>query len=326
MDLMDRGCVFVFYSLFCDISSATVSGNMYANRMNREKTAVSSNKGEKPVWNGKQAYKYLEDMNQVALDYGARAVNYYAGKTAEDGELSVDELKKQIGDWFPDYTLTDQEPKNAVQGKHYLYIDNSQLQKMAKDASYRAKVYGLMDRELTVGKEYILTYSDGRNQTMHLTGSVFSLCEANRKYAGADGVPYRGSCTSDHPWSSSNSHPQVRNMSFLSDHLEPAKSAGRSRISAVKKQAERLAEKRAEKKQAEKKQEKKRAEKKQAEKLAKERTEQKQAEKLVKKQTEQKQVENRAEILKAKGKVRIDLQERRVTMAEKENVTLETSH
>ncbi|MBR1865408.1 MAG: hypothetical protein IJ801_02760 [Lachnospiraceae bacterium] len=294
-----------------EILSAATNGTMYANRTNREKTAAFSNKGEKPVWNGKQAYKYLEDMNQAGLDYGARAVNYYAGKTAEDGELSVDELKKQIGEWFPDYTLTDREPGNVVQGKHYLYIDNSQLQKMAKDASYRAKVYGLMDRELTVGKEYTLTYSDGSNQTMHITGSVFSLCEANRKYAGADGVPYRGSCTSDHPWSSSNSHPQVRSMSFLSDHLDPAKSAGKSRISVVKRQAERLAGKRAEKKQAEK--------------LAKKRTEQKQAEKLAKKRTEQKQMEKKVQVQNANEKMRSTWKERKATGAEKENVTLEIS-
>lgn len=212
---------------------------------------------EKPVWDGKKSYAYLEDSNRAGLEYGAKATRYYAAKTASDGELSVAELKKQIGEWFGEYTLTDREPGKVVQGKHYLYIDDSQLQKMAKDASYRAKVYGLMDRELTTGKEYTLRYSDGKDKTMHITGSIFSLSEANRKYAGADGVPYLGSAMSDHPISSSDSHVQVRSMSFLYDNLDPAKAARKSRAAAAKSQAEKLAEKRAEKKKAAKKAEKK---------------------------------------------------------------------
>ena len=224
---------------------------------------------EKPVWDGKKSYTYLEDMNQAGLDYGVKAAKYYASKTAADGEMTVEELKKQIGEWFSDYTLTDREPKDVVQGKHYLYIDDSQLNKMAKDASYRAKVYGLMDREMETGREYTLRYSDGRDVTAHITGSIFSLSEKNRKYAGADGIPYLGSGVSDHSWSSSDSHLQVRNMSFLYDHLDPEKSARKSRTNAAKTHAEQLAKKRAEKKLEAKKAEKKKAEKSRLEELKK---------------------------------------------------------
>lgn len=223
---------------------------------------------EKPVWDGKKSYTYLEDMNQAGLDYGVKATKYYASKTAADGEMTVDDLKKQIGEWFSDYTLTDREPRDVVQGKHYLYIDDSQLNKMAKDSSYRAKVYGLMDREMATGKEYTLRYSDGKDVTAHITGSIFSLSEKNKKYAGPDGIPYLGSGSSDHSWSSSDSHLQVRNMSFLYDHLDPAKSARKSRTNAAKTQAEQLAKKRTEKKQ-----EAKMAEKKKTEKAEKERIE-----------------------------------------------------
>lgn len=233
-------------------------GNSVVNLIGSPK---GTKEAEKPVWDGRKSYTYLEDSNQAGLEYGAKAVKYYASKTAMDGEMTVEELKKQIGEWFSDYTLTNHEPKNVVQGKHYLYIDDSQLSKMAKDASYRAKVYGLMDRETTVGKEYTLRYSDGRDVTSHITGSIFSLSEKNKKYAGADGVPYLGSCMSDHPWSSSNSHPQVRNMSFLSDNLDPAKSARKSRTSATSAQAEQLMKKRAEKKKEMKRAEKRKAEK-----------------------------------------------------------------
>jgi hypothetical protein len=157
--------------------SMKISGayNNYASLyVNSSKAGKISGDAEKPSWNGKKPFKYLEDMGEAGIEYGVKATEYYASKTEADGEMSVDDLKKQIGEMFSDYTLTNREPKDVVTGKHYLYIDESQLQKMAKDASYRAKVYGLMDREMTMGREYTLTYSDGRNKTAHITGSIFS--------------------------------------------------------------------------------------------------------------------------------------------------------
>lgn len=232
----------------------------------------------KPTWNPNKVYKYLEDMNQGFQNYKKQAVSYYRSMISQqegDGTMSVEDLKKEIEEWFPDYTLTDSEPSKVVTGKFYLYIDQSQLKKMASDPEYRAKVYGLMDSELQGKKGYTLQYSDGRNVTSHLTGSIFSLCEANRKFAGADGIPYRGSCTSDHPFSSSNSHVQVRSMSFLYDHIDPAKSAAKDRKAAAVKAAERKAKKRFEQKQAAKKA----AEKKASEKAAAKKDAAKEAEK-----------------------------------------------
>lgn len=248
-----------------------ILNNMQVNTGSAKKT----NNASKPVWDGKKSYTYLEDMNKAGLEYGAQATRFYSSKTPADGEMSVDDLKKQIEGWFPDYTLTDREPKNVVNGKHYLYIDDSQLKKMAKDPSYRAKVYGLMDREMETGKEYTLTYSDGRKKTSHCTGSIFSLCEKNKKYACADGIPYLGSCNTDAGWSTSESHIQVRNMSFLYDNLDPAKSARKSRTMAAKEQAKELEKKRIEKKKAEKKEAEKEEKKRLEEKKEAERIEEK---------------------------------------------------
>lgn len=234
----------------------------------------------KPTWNPNKVYKYLEDMNEGFQSYKKQAVSYYASQISKeqgDGTMSVDELKKQIKEWFPEYRLTDSEPSQVVAGKFYLYIDDKQLQKMASDPSYRAKVYGLMDSELQGKKGYTLQYSDGRKVTSHLTGSIFSLSEKNRKYAGADGIPYRGSCTSDHPFSSSNSHPQVRSMSFLYDNIDPAKSAAKSRKAAATKAAEKaLKKKTAKKKAAQKKAAAQKAAKKAEEKAEEKRLEEKQ--------------------------------------------------
>jgi hypothetical protein len=250
----------------------SISGNSFNNGVFPSKNTSGNSK---PVWDGKKSFTYLEDMNKAGLDYGAQATKYYSSKTSSDEEMSVEDLKKQIGEWFSEYTLTDREPKNVVNGKHYLYIDDSQLNKMAKDPAYRAKFYGLMDREMETGKEYTLTYSDGKKKTSHCTGSIFSLCEKNKKYACADGIPYLGSCNTDAGWSTSDSHIQVRNMSFLYDNLDPAKSARKSRTMAAKEQAKQLEKKRAEKKKAEKEEvvrkEKKRIEKKkETERIAKE--------------------------------------------------------
>lgn len=226
----------------------------------------SSKAQAKPTWDGNKVYKYIEDFNDAAISYGNRAANYYCTQTMADGEMSVDDLKKQIGEMFSGYTMTDREPTDVVNGKHYLYIDNSQLKKMASDPEYRAKVYGLMDREYTCSQTYTLQYSDGRNVTEHCTGSFFSLSEKNGRYAGADGIPYLGGCATDHPWSSSDSHSQVRNQSFLYDNVDPAKSAAKNRKTAAasnnsKKTLKKLQEKKQEAKRLEKKRADKRAEK-----------------------------------------------------------------
>lgn len=251
---------------------------------------------EKPVWNPNKVYKYLEDMNEGFQSYKRQAVAYYSSQIARqdgDGTMSVDELKEQIQEWFPEYTLTDSEPSKVVTGKFYLYIDDSQLKKMASDPEYRAKVYGLMDSELQGKKGYTLQYSDGRNVTSHLTGSIFSLSEKNRKYAGADGIPYLGSCTSDHPFSSSNSHPQVKSMSYLYDNIDPAKSAAKSRKALATKASEKAAKKKTEQKKAAKKA----AAKKEAKKAAEKKTEEKRAEakeerELLEEQLEEARLEN----------------------------------
>lgn len=233
----------------------------------------------KPTWNPNRVYQYLEDMNEGFQNYKRQAVSYYSSQISKqggDGTMSVDELKQQIEEWFPEYTLTSSEPSKVVTGKYYLYIDDSQLKKMASDPNYRAQVYGLMDCEIQGKKGYTLQYSDGRKVTSHLTGSIFSLSEKNRKYAGADGIPYRGSCTSDTPFSSSKSHAQVRSMSFLYDNVDPAKSAAKSRKAAATKAAEKAAKKRTDAKKAS---EKKAAARKEAKKLEEKRLEERRTEK-----------------------------------------------
>ena len=102
--------------------------------------------------------------------------------------ISVDEMKEMLKKRFPGYTLTDTEPTDPVKGKHLLYIDDTNMNKLANDADYRAKVMGLMEREYAGNAP--MTFNLG-NTKFHsnTTGSVFSLSEKN---PSVDGIPYLG--------------------------------------------------------------------------------------------------------------------------------------
>lgn len=230
------------------MQAALAAGNrIYDNNRYTENKKIEGQ--EKPSWNGKKVYRYLEDMNQGFLNYQKEANVYYTKRiSAETGDsaLSVEELKGQIKEWFPEYTLTSREPEKPEKGSFLLYIDETNINKMASDSSYRARVYGLMDRELQGKNGYTLQYSDGRNVTTHLTGSTVCVAESNRKYAGADGIPYLGGATCDLGAWSAKSHPQVRNERFLSDHYNSVSAVKGVKENASGKLVQRQEEKRAE--------------------------------------------------------------------------------
>lgn len=230
--------------------------------------SIGSTKAEKPVWNPNKVYNCLEDQTAGFAQYRAKAAAYY--KSNSSGKISVDDLKKEISSLFPEYTMTSSEPR-LTKGKNYLYIDESQIRKMAEDPDYRAKVYGWMDGELQGMKGITSKYSDGKNVTWHLTGTVFSLSGKNKK--NAEGIPYQGSCTGDLPPSSMNSHPVVRSQSFLTDYNKPIKNTRKKAKSAVtvleekrikelerKQKEKRLAEKREQEEEFEERLEQKRFE------------------------------------------------------------------
>lgn len=121
-------------------------------------------------------------MSEGFQSYKRQAVKFYQSDftvKGQDKEISVEELKGMIKEYFPLYKLTDREPNDPVAGTYYLYIDQTQMNKLASDPAYRAKVFGLMDSELQGSKGYTLKYTSGKNVTNHITGSIFSLAEAN---------------------------------------------------------------------------------------------------------------------------------------------------
>ena len=184
-----------------------------------------------PEWDPKKVYNYLEDLSEGFQSYKRQAVKFYQSDfavTGQDKEISVDELKKMIKDYFPQYKLTDREPKEPVSGTFYLYIDQSQMNKLASDPSYRARVFGLMDSELQGSKGYTLKYTSGKNVTNRIAGSIFSLAEANRSIDGvghmpeSEGIPYHGSACAAMSCSTEGTA-RVRSQSFIDQVMNPGK-------------------------------------------------------------------------------------------------------
>ncbi|MCR5250081.1 MAG: hypothetical protein K6E50_05690 [Lachnospiraceae bacterium] len=184
-----------------------------------------------PEWDPKKVYNYLEDMAEGFQSYKRQAVKFYQSDFAIKGldqEISVEELKSMIKEYFPQYKLTDREPKEPVTGTYYLYIDQTNMNKLASDPNYRAKVFGLMDSELQGSKGYTLKYTSGKNVTNHIAGSIFSLAEANRsidgvgQMPGSEGIPYRGSACAAVSCSKEGVA-QVRSQAFIEQVMHPGK-------------------------------------------------------------------------------------------------------
>ena len=184
-----------------------------------------------PEWDPKKVYNYLEDMSEGFQSYKRQAVKFYQSDftvKGQDKEISVEELKGMIKEYFPLYKLTDREPNDPVAGTYYLYIDQTQMNKLASDPAYRAKVFGLMDSELQGSKGYTLKYTSGKNVTNHITGSIFSLAEANRsidgvgQMPGSEGIPYRGSACAAVSCSK-DGVAQVRSQAFIDQVMHPGK-------------------------------------------------------------------------------------------------------
>lgn len=139
-----------------------------------------------------KTYSSLEEFNSTFVQYGKEQTKTYSDKFAKQengGTSSVEELKNEIKKEFGAYKLVSSEPSDVVDGQHLLYIDDKNLQKMANDPEYKAKVFGLMRRELdSMGSNKIKMGGEVVNFSM--TGSVFSLSDSNES---VDGIPYKGS-------------------------------------------------------------------------------------------------------------------------------------
>lgn len=155
-------------------------------------SASGTNKSKKDAnlekFDSNKRYHSLSEFanDLFALEKKWRA--QYKELTADSEINTIEELKKQIEELFPEYKLVSSRPKDVVKGKNLLYIDDRNLQKMLNDPSYRTDVYALMRRELAAAPGWRIGDDKWR-----LTGSVFTLSDDNPNVGG---IPYLGMCTS----------------------------------------------------------------------------------------------------------------------------------
>lgn len=174
-----------------------------------------------------RSYSSFAQMEQKLIAYGQEQTKVYDKQFSgmeNNGKISVDELKETIKKDFPIYTMVSSEPADVVDGRHLLYIDANNLQKMADDPDYRAKVFGLMRREgdSSMGTTHIRL--NGERHSFRTTGSVFSLSDANESVGG---IPYKGSARSmsmsSSAMSSSTSQSIGKDQEWYERLLEKAK-------------------------------------------------------------------------------------------------------
>lgn len=148
-----------------------------------------------PVYDKTKTYSSISQFEDSLIQYGKEQTKAYSEKfkaQENKGNTSVEELKNQLKKEFSIYKLVSSEPRNVVDGQHLLYIDESNLEKMASDSEYKAKIFGLLRREsASLGSSKINMGGDVVNFTM--LGSIFSLSDSNES---VDGIPYKGSATS----------------------------------------------------------------------------------------------------------------------------------
>lgn len=142
-----------------------------------------------------KTYSSFTQMNQAFLQYGEKQTKVYDKQFSSmenGGKISIDELKETIKKEFPIYKMVSSEPADVADGQNLLYIDENNLQKMATDAGYRAKVFGLMRREGdSLGGNNVRI--NGELHSFTTTGSIFSLSDSNESVGG---IPYKGSAKS----------------------------------------------------------------------------------------------------------------------------------
>jgi hypothetical protein len=190
---------------------------------------------------GTQSYRSLSDLNDTLVAHGQQYTREYAAEyaSAEDGGIwSTDQVLSALKTDFPTYDIVSSEPKDVVKGRNLLYIDSTNLSKMATDSDYRARVMGLIKRE----SEGLSTARIGQGDqtfTFHPTGSIFSLSESNPK---VDGIPYQGSAESEGFSTTTSSSGGTRDLFSASGTTSPRQTIKTLLEEAIAKQQEKRTE------------------------------------------------------------------------------------
>ncbi len=167
---------------------SSIQQNNYQSSITQAKNTVNETKKYAPLASidPNKQYSTIDDYANDLFAMQAKLEKQYRERTADSQVHTVEDLKKEIAEFFPEFTMVSSKPRSVTEGKNLLYIDETNLQKMVNDPSYKADVYALMKRELSSTNGYCIN-----GTAWKLTGTVFTLSEDNDKEGG---IPYLGMC------------------------------------------------------------------------------------------------------------------------------------
>lgn len=164
-------------------------------------STAKSGQSATPAFAHNHTWGSIAEMEQAFRKYGQewRGVysNEFAGSGANgDGKLTQEELNALLESEFGGLgaTFVDSAAKDVTVGKHQIYIDEKNRQKMANDPEFRAQVFSVIQIEMAGTRGYSVQGPGGPTHN-RLTGSALSISEGDPLY---EGVPHSGMATGEH--------------------------------------------------------------------------------------------------------------------------------
>lgn len=163
-------------------------------------STAKSGQSATPAFAHNHTWGSIAEMEQAFRSYGKEWRGVYssdfAGSGANgDGKLTQEELNALLESEFGGLgaTFVDSAPKDVTVGKHQIYIDEKNRQKMANDPEFRAQVFSVIQIEMAGSRGYSVQGPGGPTHN-RLTGSALSISEGDPLY---EGVPHSGMATGE---------------------------------------------------------------------------------------------------------------------------------
>ncbi|MCC8165075.1 MAG: hypothetical protein LIQ31_02715 [Planctomycetes bacterium] len=164
-----------------------------------KKSQSSAQSSGVPTWDPGRVWNSLGDMDKGFRAYRQEWNDYYSQTFAAsgangDGSLTRAELDELLQSEFgaAGVTFIDRKPGDPKAGRHDIYIDDVNRQKMADDPEYRAKMMSVIQMEMAGVTGYTYKNGDRTIQDQH-SGTVLSMAEGDTLY---EGVPHSGGAVS----------------------------------------------------------------------------------------------------------------------------------
>ncbi len=182
------------------ISIGNYSANFTLSTQAAKKAQTATASSGMPTWDSGRVWGSLGDMDRAFRSYSQEWNSYYSQSfatagAAGDGILTRDELDELLQSEFGamGVTFIDRKPGDPKVGRHDVYIDDANRQKMADDPAYRAKMMSVIQMEMAGTTGYAINSGSGV-VTNRLSGTVLSMAEGDPLY---EGVPHSAAAIGD---------------------------------------------------------------------------------------------------------------------------------